>query len=394
MNVPDSRKPNRSGDLPAEFASQTPATLRGPCQRVALILQGGGALGSYQAGAYEALQDGGYLPDWVAGISIGAINTAIIVGNRPEDRVKRLREFWERMTAVHPLLDAINSDATAHLINAWSANFTALRGVPGFFSPRLPAPFFQPVGTPAATSYYDTSALRETLLEFVDFDLLNNGPVRLSVGAVNVQTGNQVFFDNSQMEIRVEHIMASGALPPGFPAVMIDGEFWWDGGIVSNNPLQIVLDEEPRISTLCFQIDLFSARGVLPRTLPEVEARQKDIQYSSRTRANTDRVRRMQDLRRKLHYALQQLPKEKLESKEMQTLWDESCAAQMHIAHLIYRPRPGEQASKDYEFSRATMLSRWRRGRYDTRYGLRNKGWLKPLPDNEGVATYDLTART
>ncbi|MEQ8346293.1 MAG: patatin-like phospholipase family protein [Sneathiellaceae bacterium] len=393
MNAPDSRKPNRSGDLPAEFVSQTANALRGPCQRVALVLQGGGALGSYQAGAYEALQTEGYLPDWVAGISIGAINTAIIVGNRPEDRVPRLRAFWERMTAVHPFLDAINSDATAHLINAWSAQFTALKGVAGFFTPRFPAPFFQPVGTAAATSYYDTSQLRETLLEFVDFDLLNDGPVRLSVGAVNVQTGNQVFFDNSQMRIEVEHIMASGALPPGFPAVKIGQEFWWDGGLVSNNPLQFVLDEEPRISTLCFQIDLFSARGLVPRTLPEVEARQKDIQYSSRTRANTDRVRRMQDLRRKLHVALQMLPEEKLQSPEMQALWEESCAAQMHIAQLIYRPRPGEQASKDYEFSRATMLSRWRRGRYDTGYGLRSKGWLKPLPQDEGVATYDLTAR-
>lgn len=393
MNAPETRKPNRSGDLPREFASQTPVALRGPCQRVALVLQGGGALGAYQGGAYEALQEAGYLPDWVAGISIGAINTALIVGNRPEDRIPRLRGFWEQMTRVHPFMDALNSDSTAHFFNAFSAQQALFSGVPGFFTPRLPPPWLQPTGTAAATSYYDTSALRETLLRFVDFDLLNNGPVRLSVGAVNVQTGNQLFFDNSQMEIRVEHIMASGALPPGFPAVKIDREFYWDGGIVSNNPLTVVLDEEPRISTLCFQVDLFSARGTVPRTIQEVETRQKDIQYSSRTRANTDRIRRMQDLRRKLHYALSQLPDEKLKTPEMQALWEESCAAQMHIAQLIYRPRPGEQASKDYEFSRATMESRWRHGRYDTRYGLRDKGWLRALPDHEGVATYDLTAR-
>jgi len=238
---------------------------RPPFEQIALVLQGGGALGAYQGGVYEALAEADLHPDWVAGISIGAINTAIIVGNPPESRADRLREFWQGATA--PLWQGIEAacgpllaagDGLRSAMNQLSAGLAVSSGASGFFSPRLSVPWLAPAGTPEATSYYDTTPLRRTLERLVDFDRINAGEMRLSVGAVNVRSGNFVYFDTQTHTIAPEHIMASGALPPGFPAVEIEGEHYWDGGLVSNTPLQWVMDAEPRCDTLAFQVDLYA----------------------------------------------------------------------------------------------------------------------------------------
>jgi NTE family protein len=271
---------------------------RPSAEKAVLVLQGGGALGAYQAGAYEALCAANYAPQWVAGISIGAINSAIIAGNPPDLRVKRLRRFWELVSSRLTCPPLTNDGTSRKVFNEASAALVASMGVPGFFEPRFPPAVVMPPGTLEAISIYDTSALRATLLELVDFDLLNSGAVRCSVGAVQVRTGNMKYFDTAYERLSPEHIMASGALPPGFPPVMIDGEPYWDGGLVSNTPLQYVLDGSgPREDMCVFQIDLFSARGLMPETLLDVAQREKDIRYSSRTRLNTDIFRELQTVR-------------------------------------------------------------------------------------------------
>jgi NTE family protein len=273
-------------------------------KKVALVLQGGGALGSYQAGVYEALSTSEYLPDWVAAISIGAINAAIIAGNAPEHRVERLKAFWGGITAPSSLWPILSCAMTGGHRGASSLN-ALMFGQPGFFSPRPPIHWL--LG-PASTSYYDTSALKATLERLVDFDRINAREIRFSVGAVNVRTGNFAYFDNAHMTIRPEHVMASGALPPGFPAVEIDGECYWDGGLVSNTPLQYVVEYIPRRSRLTFQVDLFHASGRRPANLEEVGEREKDIRYSSRTRAATDMLRTMHDVRHNINNLWDQLP--------------------------------------------------------------------------------------
>ncbi len=267
---------------------------------VALVLQGGGALGSYQAGVYEALSTSQYLPDWVAGISIGAINAAIIAGNAPEKRIERLRAFWEGITTTHsdwPGLPGTLPGGVLHDHRRLSSLGALLFGQPGFFAPRPPADWmFGWISGAAPTSFYDISALKSTLERLVDFDRINAREIRFSVGAVNVRTGNFAYFDNAATTIRAEHVMASGALPPGFPAVEIDGEHYWDGGLVSNTPLKYVLEYVPRRSRLTFQVDLFHAAGPLPADLEAVAERDKDIRYSSRTRASTTTFKTTHDV--------------------------------------------------------------------------------------------------
>jgi NTE family protein len=277
-----------------------------PFERIALLLQGGGALGSYQAGAYQALAEAGLHPDWVAGVSIGAINSALIAGNPVETRVARLREFWETVSApplgpfgvpYNPSIE-IPNEFLHRFVNQTRALGIMLFGTPAFFKPRFPPSFLWPPQRPDTVSHYDVAPLRATLERLVDFDRIkDSGEMRFSVGAVNVRTGNFVYFDNTTHVISPAHVMASGSLPPGFPATEIDGEYYWDGGIVSNTPLQWVLDSRPRSDTLAFQIDLWSAHGELPHDLMEAEVRLKDIQYSSRTRAGTDQYKNMQKLR-------------------------------------------------------------------------------------------------
>ncbi|MDP3160645.1 MAG: patatin-like phospholipase family protein [Reyranella sp.] len=371
-----------------------PAT-RPEFERIALLLQGGGALGSYQAGAYQALAEANLHPDWVAGISIGAINSALIAGNAPERRVEKLRAFWETITTP-PMgipyfagLD-IKNDMQHQMINQWRSMGTLLFGAPSFFKPRFPPPIFTPAGNPGNLSFYDIAPLKALLEKLVDFDRINSGEMRFSVGATNVRTGNFTYFDNTTHKVGAPHVMASGSLPPGFPATEIDGEFYWDGGIVSNTPLQWVLDARPRGDTLAFQIDLWSASGELPRDMIEVDVRQKDIRYSSRTRAGTDQFRRMQAVRRAAAKLLAQMPGEVRQSPEAEILAQEADTKVYNIIHLIYHAKKYEGASKDYEFSRRTMEEHWKTGYDDMIRTLHHPEVLQRPQSADGVFTFDL----
>jgi NTE family protein len=371
---------------------------RPPFECIALLLQGGGALGAYQAGVYEALAEAHLPPDWVAGISIGAVNAALIAGNPPHERVGKLREFWKLITGgpwdgiaqfgMAPSM--VWGEFTRGLLNQLSAGTALLGGAAGFFAPRVPAAWLEPPGSIQATSYYDTAPLKATLERLVDFERINAGETRFSIGAVNVATGNFLYFDNTTHAIGPEHVMASGALPPGFPAVEIEGEHYWDGGLVSNTPLQWVLESEPRRDTLAFQVDLWSARGTLPRTMSEVMTRQKEIQYSSRTRNNSDRFKYTQRLRNALASLLQKLPDELRESPELAILKPHTQAKAYNLIQLIYRAKQYEGDSKDYEFSRLSMEDHWRAGYHDTVRTLRHPEVLERPDNHEGVMTFDL----
>ncbi len=362
----------------------------GQYDRIALVFQGGGALGAYQAGVYEALAEAGCEPNWISGVSIGAINSAIIAGNHPENRVPRLKEFWNTISGRKVLPWTPEGDIFRAWRNQLSAGMTIMQGQPGFFRPRFPNPWMLPTGASGATSFYDTEPLRDTLLKLVDFDLINSGQKRFSVGAVNVRTGNFVYFDNKVDTIGPEHVMASGALPPGFPAVKIDGEFYWDGGVVSNTPLQFLLDQPDHPSALVFQVDLFSARGPLPRDMFDVSERQKDITYSSRTRYTTDVFRRVQELRSNLYEALLRIP-EQLRSEEDQCLIEEyNRSGPVNICHLIYQEKTYEREFKDYEFSSTSMRDHWQTGYEDTIKTLRQRKWLTKPEEHIGIVVHDI----
>jgi NTE family protein len=383
-----------SGRRPPHRKSHV-ATGRPPFERIALILQGGGALGAYQAGVYQALAEANLHPDWVAGISIGAINSALIAGNPPKKRIQRLRTFWETVSAPPfgmPFLAALEGrDEFSHtLINQVSSLGALIGGAPGFFQPRVPPPFLYPNGAPEALSYYDVAPLRATLEALVDFDLINSGAMRFSVGAVNVRTGNFVYFDNTTYQICPEHVMASGSLPPGFPPTEIEGECYWDGGLVSNTPLDWVLESRPGRDTLAFQIDLWSARGEYPRNLVEAETRQKEIRYSSRTRLATDQFKKKQGLRRAAAQLLAKLPKELLQTPQAEMLALEADEKVYNLIQLIYRTKHYEGTSKDYEFSRRTMEEHWRSGYNDAVRTLRHPKVLQRPQGADGVFTFDL----
>jgi NTE family protein len=357
-------------------------------KKVGLVLQGGGALGSYQAGVYEALAASEYLPDWVAGISIGAINAAIIAGNAPEHRVQRLRSFWGEITAPTTLWPF----APAGPLAAWQHRASALTalmfGQPGFFTPRPPQEWFS---SDKCVSYYQTSALKETLERLVDFDRINDASdMRLSVGAVNVRTGHFAYFDSEEITIRPEHIMASGALPPGFPPIEIDGEQYWDGGLFSNTPLQYMVDYYPRRSRVIFQVDVFPAHGRLPANLDEVNEREKDIRYSSRTMMSTNSLREKHDVRHAINELHKLLPPELANTEQAKRLYEHGCVTEMDIVQLIYRPIEPQGALKDFEFSRSTMEVRWQQGLSDARSTLHASPWLAPMPRELGVRVFDV----
>jgi NTE family protein len=360
-------------------------------EQTVLVLQGGGALGAYQAGAYEALAEADLVPDWVAGISIGAINAAIIAGNPIEQRVERLRDFWMTVSSGLQGTPFLIGERARTFFNEVNAARGAVVGVPGFFRPRTIPPLFAQSGSAEALSYYDTSPLRDTLAKLIDFDLIRTGATRLSVGAVNIMSGNFVYFDNQERAIGPDHIMASGALPPGFPPVMIDGEPYWDGGLVSNTPLQYVLDDAgPRHDMLVFQVDLFSARGPMPKTLADVAQRDKDIRYSSRTRLNTDVVREIQTLRRAASRLSAKLPKEFRNDADAKLLRQSGCDSAITIMHLINRQTAYETGSKDYEFSRLSVEEHWQAGGDDVRRSLADPAWKKRKRPTTGVTVLDL----
>ena len=361
-------------------------------EKTVLVLQGGGALGAYQAGAYEALSEAGIEPSWIAGISIGAINAAIIAGNPLEHRVEKLRAFWEQVSSGLQGNPFLPGEMARAFFNELSAATGATFGVPGFFDPRFPSPLLSPPGSPGALSFYDTSPLRATLLSLVDFDLIKSGTARLSVGAVNVRSGNFVYFDSATQRLAPEHVMASGALPPGFPPIVIEGEAYWDGGLVSNTPLQYVLDNGgPRQDMVVFQVDLFSARGRLPHTIADVTQREKDIRYSSRTRLNTDVFREIQTLRRAAKRLSAKLPKDLRDDDDAKLLIGSSSDAAVTIVHLIHRQAAYETESKDYEFSRLSVEEHWEAGRNDVKRTLRHEKWRNRVRPKHGVAALDLT---
>ena len=359
---------------------------------IGLVLQGGGALGAYQAGAYETLCEAGEIPTWVAGTSIGAVNGAIVAGNPPERRVQRLREFWERVSSRLLAWPLSNDDNSRRIFNETSAVLVAAGGAPGFFEPRIPPAVLMPQGTPEAISLYDTEPLRATLEELVDFDLLNSGAVRLSVGAVQVLSGNMKYFDTEKMRIGPEHIMASGALPPGFPPIEIDGQPYWDGGLVSNTPLEFVLERTgPRDDMVIFQIDLFSAKGCMPENLFDIGQREKEIRYSSRTRLNTDIFREMQTIRRAIRHLRGKVPPELCDNPDWEFLDSVSCDAAVTIVLLIHRRAAYWTQSNDYEFSRYSMEEHWLSGRADVERSLNDPAWKNRTRPEEGVQVLDLT---
>jgi NTE family protein len=356
---------------------------------IALVLQGGGALGAYQGGVYEALHEAGLEPDWVAGVSIGGINAAILAGNPPERRLSRLREFWEGITGRDIWLLTPDGDALRRARNAWSSWLTTLLGQPDFFRPRPVNPWFLPRGARDATSFYTSEPLRETLLKLVDFDRLNDKKIRYACGAVNVLSGNFYYFDNAMTEIMPEHVMASAALPPALPMVQIGTDHYWDGGLVSNTPLQHVLDHLSCQHSLIFQVDLFSAQGLLPRDMYDVLSRQKDIQYSSRTRIVTDYYMRHYQQNLTIRRLLDKVPEADLTEEDRVLRRQLAVMPETTILHLIYQQMAYEGQAKDYEFSSASMREHWLAGYRDTQRTLRHRDWLS-ANGKRGITVHDI----
>ncbi|AJZ57681.1 patatin-like phospholipase family protein [Paraburkholderia fungorum] len=388
-----------------EGAGPAPAAHPGPqrhlpnYETVALMLQGGGALGAYQAGVFQGLYEAGIEPNWLAGISIGALNTAIIAGNPPEKRVERLLQFWETICqpAFGPPLPAFiehalfnSSEAVRKAFTATQAMGAIVEGQKGFFVPRFPPPLPTVSGPPQLASYYDTTPLKATLEALCDFDRINSGEMRVSVGAVNCGTGNFAYFDNRHTKLRPEHFMASGALPPGFAAVEIDGQYYWDGGLMSNTPLYEVIQTTPRRDTLAFQVDLWSAIGPVPDNITDVQGRMKDIQYSSRTRLVTDMLQRSQRFRHVLREVLDRVPSDQRDDPWCKLAEDLSCSKRYNVIHLIYRQKEYEGHFKDFQFGLSTMREHWSSGLEDIRHSLAQPDWLD-MPDNDaGFVTHDI----
>ena len=368
---------------------------------IALVLQGGGALGSYQAGVVEGIEHAGIEPHRIAGVSIGALNTAIIAGNEAGRRVEALRGFWEAICRPRDWFGNLGAFAlplfghgehARRWASMWAAGRALAEGQPGFFSPRVPLPVAGWHRTPPdSVSYYDTAELKATLKRFADFDRINDGPIRVSVGAVNVRTGNLVYFDNTKMRLEPEHFMASGALPPGFPAVEIDGEYYWDGGLVSNTPLTEVLRESDHKDALVFQVDLWSASGGVPADFMDVAERAKDIQYSSRTRAITSMLADRQKHARFIKELLDHVPADARRSDPLfrlaQTVADGSS---INVVHLIYKNKPYEGHYKDYEFSIDTMNEHWASGLEDIRASFAHPDWFAIPSREQGFVTHDI----
>lgn len=359
---------------------------------VALVLQGGGALGSFQAGVIEALDEQGIDIDWVAGISIGAVNAAIVAGNPPARRVERLKAFWDAATSALPSFPIFPQDQVREWVHEWSAWSVMATGVPGFFTPRLVPPTMAQPGTPAALSFYDSAPLARTLDALVDWDLLNSGPVRLSVGAVDVENGNFRYFDTRSDRIDARHIMASGALPPGLPPVEIDGRWYWDGGLVSNTPLTHVLDHQA-CETLVFQVDLFAAAAERPRTIMDVMAREKEIRFSSRTRAVSAERLKLRKEREAIRKLVARLPAELRDDPDVRALAAAADEPPVSLVHLIYRANAWEGGARDFEFSARTMREHWRAGHDAVAETIGQSGLVASNILDGRTAAFDLTRR-
>jgi NTE family protein len=358
-----------------------------------LVLQGGGALGAYQGGVYEALHEAGLEPDWVIGTSIGAINGALIAANEPKARVERLREFWRRVVQDAPLFTPTLWPALWPRIGEAVEHLSTLtRGVPGFFAPRLPtwSGVSAPVGVDLA-SYYSTAPLRETLTELLDLETLAKKKPRLTVGAVNVPKGEMRYFDSREMALGLDHVMASGALPPWFPAIRIGGEAYWDGGVYSNTPVEVVFDDNPRRDALIFAVNVWQPTGPEPQSIWQVMGRQKDIQYASRADSQIARQKQIHRLRRIIHELAKNIPKAKQDSVAAHAAW--GCQTRMHVVRLLAPALASEDYWKDIDFSSAGISARWQAGLEDARRMIADAPWKAPVDPMEGVVVHELSSR-
>ncbi|MGE5469542.1 MAG: patatin-like phospholipase family protein [Bacteroidota bacterium] len=377
--------PTASGATPARHDKRAG-------KRIALVLQGGGALGAYQAGVFQGLQEHGLTPDWVVGTSIGAVTAALIAGNPPTACLDRIRDFWD-LVKHQDLFDMRRLPDAARRFNTWLSTLHAVvEGVPGFFTPRPFNPFANGLQVDSElASFYDTGGLAETLSRLVDFEYLqSSSAIRLTVNAMCVTTGELASFDSATQRIGVEHVMASSALPPGFPPVRIDGLLYWDGGLYSNTPIDIVLDDEPRVDTLCFMVDLWRAEGPEPRTFDEVQTRQKDVMFASRSRRHIEEYRRLHDLRNALHAMHLSLPQELRQVPKLQELAEAACDTTMHIVHLPYAGQDWHMAGKDINFSSGSLEWRWEQGYRDAGQAAEQAAWLAPQPPEIGVVVHEL----
>jgi NTE family protein len=357
--------------------------------QIVLVLQGGGALGAYQAGVYEAMHEAGIEPDWVVGTSIGAINAALIACNRPEDRLVRLREFWKRMEQSSALEAAASLPWIGNMLPNWA---TMAQGISGFFKPN-PLAF---LGTqiplaPEAAGYYSTKPLEQTLGELTDFSLLEKGAPRLTVGAANVRTSEMCYFDSRESRLTAHHVMASGALPPAFPAVRIDGELYWDGGILSNTPVEVVFDDRRRRNSLVFAVHIWNPSGMEPSTIQQVMNRQKDIQYSSRAVSHIKRQRQLHKLRHIISELSARLPEDVRKEPDVRGMSAYGCKTLMHVVRLLAPNLEGEDHTKDIDFSAKGIGLRWQAGLMDTREALRQAPWEGEVEAHEGFVLHEMS---
>jgi NTE family protein len=360
---------------------------KGRPQRVILVLQGGGALGAYQAGVYQALEEAGLQPDWVIGTSIGAINASLIAGNAPGKRLDRLRSFWRGVE--HGFLPSMA--AQIPIFGQQFANWlTITNGLQGFFTPNALAfasPTW-PLGCEHA-GYYRTDPLKRTLTEHVDFNLINNGACRLTVGAANVRTAKMHYFDSRDMTFDVRHVMASGALPPAFPPVLINDELYWDGGILSNTPVEAVFDDYPRRSALVFVVHIWNPTGKDPETIADVMHRQKDVQYSSRAHSHIVRQQQIHRMRHVIAELAARLTPEERAKPEVEDMAGYGCLTQMHVVRLLAPPLNGEDSYKDIDFSPSGIRTRWNAGLANTSAVLRRAPWNDPVDPLEGFVLHE-----
>jgi NTE family protein len=377
-----------AGSPPEPMPGAQPVLDKRDLGQIVLVLQGGGALGAYQAGVYQALDEAGIEPDWVIGTSIGAINAGIIAGNRPGDRLPRLREFWHRMRH-GPAMQMLAG------IPGWGAMaanaMTVFAGLPGFFRPNTLAFMGLPL-TPETAGYYTTAPLEATLRELIDAEVLGACTTRLTVGAANVRTAEMRYFDSRDAPLSVRHILASGALPPAFPAVRIDGELYWDGGILSNTPVEAVFDDDPRRSGLVFTVNIWQPHGPEPADIAGVMSRQKDLQYASRAKAQVMRQKQIHRLRHVVAELARRLPPEVQDSAEVRRFASFGCPTRMHVVRLLAPAVAGEDHTKDIDFSARGIRGRWEAGYADTLRVLAQRPWTHPFDPIEGFILHETEA--
>jgi NTE family protein len=371
---------------------QNAAAVKPPQQepgQTVLVFQGGGALGAYQAGCYEAMHEAGLEPDWVIGTSIGAINAAVIAGSPPAQRLAHLRRLWQRLEYGAPVAIAADLPIFGASLATW---MTTMAGLDNFFTPN-PAAFFGgaqwKLGAENA-GYYSTARLRKTLADLIDFDLINQRAMRLTIGVASVRSGDMHYFDNRHCGFSVEHVMASGALPPAFPAVRIDGELYWDGGILSNTPVEAVFDDNPRRDGLVFAVHVWNPNGPEPDSIAEVLSRQKDVQYASRTLTHIQRQKQLHRLRHVVAELAAHLPPEIRQRDDVRALAAYGCVTKMHVVRLLAPPVGANDSSKDIDFSPAGIRARWQAGYRETRNVIERAPWREPSDPLEGFVLHEV----